>query len=148
MNTRRFTLIELLVVVAVIAVLAALLLPALAKARKRTLRVVCASQLKQQGYAQAMYAEENDAWLIPAAWSGTGPAWSNLDSYRPYFILTAYWKTLQQNFGITPQLLVCPDGICYDMSSGLSWSGYQFHSDWVLQVGNSTAIYPPNKRID
>src|SRR5437773_4162949 len=66
-NIRRkqtgFTMVELLVVCAIIFLLAALLLPALSRARENGRKIACLNNLKQLGYALQIYTTDNDGWF-------------------------------------------------------------------------------------
>jgi prepilin-type N-terminal cleavage/methylation domain-containing protein len=149
---RAFTLIELLTVIAIIAILAALLLPALAKAKQSGYRAVDLNNIKQLGVAVNLYTTDNRDWLPwpnwasgeqtaapPQGWLYTFNAQTN--GTGQYQVQSgSFWTTL-----VNPKMYLCPSD---DTNAPLFKLRPQQISSYVMNgavCGYARALNPPVK---
>jgi len=129
-KNKAFTLIELLVVIAIIAILAAMLLPALAAAKKKAQKISCVNNLKQTGLAFRLWEGDNgDKYPMAVATAqggaleytargGAAPSAANYQPWQNFLVMS--------NQLSTPKVLYCPsDSIASPAHSvGTNWTGF------------------------
>jgi prepilin-type N-terminal cleavage/methylation domain-containing protein len=127
-----FTLIELLVVIAIIAILAALLLPALSSAKASAQKAHCASNLKQWGLAENMYAGENRE-SFPDNTGGTDCAWMDArlnTSFYPVYLYKNRAGTTATGQRSVNDVIYCPTDVWHryfeDTQNVVTLIGYHY----------------------
>jgi len=148
-----FTLIELLVVIAIIAILAALLLPALARAKSKAKTTVCLNHVKQWGLACTLYAEDNED-LVPEEGNTILPINhpQNADAWYNRITTQLTLQSLVQLYTATPpdpplpsskSIFACPSAPRPAFTPGVGKAYFMYGMNGRLCINKSTRAGPP-----
>ena len=132
---RGFTLIELLVVIAIIAILAALLLPALVKAKLKAQGVLCLNNHKQLALAWRLYAEDNNDWITYASTRNNALKPPNADPSDPD---NYAWSGAHMDFDGNNRANWDPN---YDMARRPLWPFLKNQNVYKCPADHSTVTY-------
>jgi prepilin-type N-terminal cleavage/methylation domain-containing protein/prepilin-type processing-associated H-X9-DG protein len=155
-----FTLIELLVVIAIIAILAAMLLPALSKAKQRAQAVYCMNNLKQLMIAWQMYSHDSKDSIVSAQHGGQaqggnfdpaiGPAWvsgwldwtTSTDNINTDFLINDKYALIAPYIAKSKTVFKCPaDNFLSAPQRALRWTARvrSYSGNIGVGPGNATA---------